>query len=333
MKNKSNSAVIKIIACPLLFLYKSVNLLKRYLYKKGFFKTYDPGVPVISIGNTVMGGGGKTPTVIWLTKILSSKKKRCVIITRGYGRRNENEEVIIPPLKKRRPDVRTVGDEPALISKILPEIPIICNADRIQASKTAMEHFKPDFIIMDDGYQHMKLRKNIDIVVIPPKHTFWKREFDSAYRQADILIRTGSYLPRQAAYNTNIISAERETGGPVNIRTGKSVDLNRLKGKKVSIVAGIAEPESFIEGIASKGIQCTKRFIFPDHHKYEQSEIDKIEETVLSSKAILTTLKDTVKIEQMNIDASKWFYIPLDLNIEKQDALLKSILDLKSKNS
>jgi tetraacyldisaccharide 4'-kinase len=245
MKNFSDRSLIKALAAPLIFLYQSVNFFRRFLYKFRIFKSNKTGVPVISIGNTVMGGGGKTPMTVWLAEQLRKKKRCCVIITRGYGRRDENEEIIIPPAKSRKPDPRLVGDEPAMIACMLPDIPIICCADKVNAAKSAERLFKPDFILMDDGFQHLRIKRDYDILVIPPRPSFWKREFDSAYKKADIIIQTGDYFPKKMPEDIPLIRAERRLGDPVNIHSGKSINLKNLKGIKTVAVAGIADPGTF----------------------------------------------------------------------------------------
>lgn len=327
MKNFHERLIVKSAAAPLVFLYKSVNLVKRALYKRGILRAYKVNTPVISIGNTVMGGGGKTPMTAWLAEELS-KKKKCVIISRGYGRENENEIVIIKPEKNRKPDPLSVGDEPAMLARQLPEIPIICCADRAGAVKTAERLFKPDFIIMDDGFQHMKLERDYDILVVPPRPSFWKREFDSAYRNANAVIQTGEYIPKRLPKGVPVIRAERRLGDPVNIYSGKQLKLKTLKGAEITAVAGIADPDSFFSALEINGIIITRRFRFPDHHKYSSSDTAEIEGHSSGAKYILTTAKDAVRIEKQSYNRAEWYYIPLHLNISEPKKLL-SILNLK----
>lgn len=320
MKNFSDKFIVKLAATPLVLLYKTVNLFKRFLYGRGLFKSYEAGVPVISIGNTAMGGGGKTPMTVWLAEQLRKKKKRCAIITRGYGRKDENEEIIIPPAKNRKPDPRLVGDEPAMIARQLPDVPIICCADRANAAMTAERLFRPDFILMDDGFQHQRLKRDYDVVVVPPRTSFWKREFDSAYKKADIIVRTGDYLPKRLPEEIPLFRAERCLGDPVNIHSGKTISLKGLKGIKTIAVAGIADPRTFFLLLETNGINLTKVFHFPDHHKFTKFDIMEIEKQASGLHYILTTSKDAVRIETIEFDYTKWHYIPLHLHLELRDA-------------
>jgi tetraacyldisaccharide 4'-kinase len=325
MKNFSDKVIVKLAATPLVFLYKTVSLFKRFLYGRGIFKSYKAGVPVISIGNTVMGGGGKTPMTVWLAEQLQKKKKRCVIITRGYGRKDENEEIVILPAKNRKPDPRLVGDEPAMIARMLPYVPIICNADKVNAVKTAERLFKPDFILMDDGFQHLRLKRDYDIVVIPPRTSLWKREFDSAYKKAHIIVRTGDYLPKKLPKEIPLFRAERRLGDPVNIKSGKSISPKDLKGIKAIAVAGIADPQTFFLSLKSKGIMLTKVFTFPDHHKFTRFDIQEIEKQASGLQYILTTSKDAVRIEMLEFNHTKWHYIPLHLELRDLEKIYSKL--------
>jgi tetraacyldisaccharide 4'-kinase len=329
MKRITNSIFIKTIALPLIFLYKTVNLLRRFLYSNGIFKSNKTGVPTISIGNTVMGGGGKTPMVIWLAGQLLKRGKTCTIITRGYGRKDENTEVIIPPAEKRNPDPGVTGDEPAMIANVLPHVPIICCADRTKAADTAEKYFKPDYILMDDGFQHLKIKRHLDIVLIPPKASFWKREFDSSYNNADILVQTGRFLPKRLPADIELHKVERSLGDPINIRTGKKISMKKLRNKKAIIIAGIAEPRPFIDSISGEGIIISKIYGFRDHHRYTYEDIQTIQNTLSKGTILLTTFKDAVKIEHLNIDAKRWFYIPLNFTFKDGEQILKQILSLK----
>lgn len=333
MKNSLNSNLIKAIAAPPLFLYKTINLIRRFFYSHGILKSYSSNVPVISIGNTVMGGGGKTPMVVWLAEQLSEHKKTCVIITRGYGRRDENEEVIIPPGTDRHPDPNITGDEPAMIARILPYVPIICCAERKKAAECALENFKPDFIIMDDGFQHLKMKRDLNIVLIPQKQTSWKREFDFIYKRADILVRTGDYIPKCISDDSSLIKADRCTGDPINIRTGKKMSYKEMKNKKAVIAAGIAAPKPFIDSLGMKGIRISDAFIFPDHYRYKNEDIRKIQNLYPGKTLILTTFKDAVKIEHLCVDAGRWYYIPHYLKLDDGREIIKQVLSLSKKKA
>jgi tetraacyldisaccharide 4'-kinase len=326
MKNFSDRLFVKAAAAPLIFLYKTVTFFRRFLYELGIFKSNKAGAPVISIGNTVMGGGGKTPMTVWLAEQLRKKKKRCVIITRGYGRKDENEEIIIPPAKNRKPDPQIAGDEPAMLARLLPDVPIICCANRVKAAKTAEMLFKPDFILMDDGFQHLRLRRDYDILVVPPRPSFWKREFDSAYKKADIIIQTGDYLPRRMPEGIPLIRAERRLGDPVNIHSGKSVSLKSLKGVKIIAVAGIADPGTFFLLLRSNRIIPAEVFPFPDHHKFTGPDILEIEKRVSDAQYILTTPKDAVRIETLEFNHVKWHYIPLRFELKDSRKIYSKLL-------
>src|SRR2546428_1442900 len=135
-------------------------------YRRGWLKTRRLNRPVVSVGNLTLGGTGKTPLVEFLTKCLLKRGRKPVILTRGYGRRDSGRIIALEPGPGRVADPREVGDEPALLARVLPEAPIIVGADRYQAGRLAEERFDVDVQVLDDGFQHLALARDLDVVVL-----------------------------------------------------------------------------------------------------------------------------------------------------------------------
>ncbi|TNF45327.1 tetraacyldisaccharide 4'-kinase, partial [bacterium] len=142
------------VLLPLSVVYRTISSSHRLLYRFGFLKSRKLPRPVVCIGNISVGGGGKTPLVIWLASRLVEKGVRVVILTRGYGReRNSGNNVkVIKDVNSH--DARNVGDEPLLISKWIPSVPVYVSADRYQAGMKALEDEEVDLFLLDDGFQH-----------------------------------------------------------------------------------------------------------------------------------------------------------------------------------
>ncbi len=326
--NPRDSKFLKALGAPLLMLYKTVVLLKVIFYRKGILKSVKVPVPVISVGNISMGGSGKTPFVIYLCSKLISRNIHPVVLTRGYGRRDENEEIVIPPGGKRIPDPAVTGDEAALLALKLPEVPVICSADRVSAAQTAIDKFKPDVLILDDGFQHLRLYRDIDIALIPPEKQYWNREFRFGINRADIIISPKNRQWKKS--NQPEFTITRKPGNAVSIKGNKRLNLKALKGKKCAAVAGIAAPEPFFHMLEEAGIIIILRKSLKDHAPYSQEQIHEYETAAERSGCdyILTTEKDSVKIRKLDFDSNKWYAVALDIDIDDSDTLLDRIVDI-----
>jgi tetraacyldisaccharide 4'-kinase len=127
---------------------------------------------VISVGNITLGGTGKTPAVIQIAKVLQGLGKRVAVISRGYGRKNEDEVLVVSDGRNVKTDPRLFGDEPVLIASSLPGAAVIVGADRYRAGQAALDQFRPDVLILDDGYQHVRLKRDLNIVLIDAADPF-----------------------------------------------------------------------------------------------------------------------------------------------------------------
>jgi tetraacyldisaccharide 4'-kinase len=330
MKTFRDNPIIKFLLYPVLFLYKVVTLFRWLFYSVGLFRSYSVQSPVVSVGNIEMGGGGKTPFIIWLCDRLLSEGIKPVIITRGYGRRDEEEEIVIDPVQKWKPDPYDVGDEAAMLTRVLPDVPIICRADRVEAARTAIRIFTPDVILLDDGFQHLRLRRDLDIVVVPPTGSYWRREFSLAYRRAGILVYSGGYRPKLFVKGKPFFEAHRSMDDPVSIIGGRKLKFVGLAGKKAAAVAAIAQPKVFMQMLRERGLDLSLPGSLPDHYVYTDTYVRLFEELADNNRCeyIFTTLKDAVKLEALQIDRDKWYFAPLTLEISNSDEIMERIKSL-----
>lgn len=255
-----------------------VNRANRALYRRGIRKAKRLPKPVVSIGNIAAGGAGKTPCVIAVAKHLVSRGFKVCVLTRGYGRKGAGGEV-------NAFDPERFGDEPVLIKKSVPESIVIAGKNRYENGL----HVNCDVYLLDDGFQHLKLHRDLDVVidVTDAKHY---REGRDALDAADIVI------PRRIQ--------------PEN--------LSALRGKRVFAFAGLANNEQFFAMLRSSGVELTGTHGFPDHHGYGRIETAMIQQLARGADLIVTTEKDAVKLADRDM-------IPVAIEFVIDDAVLERI--------
>ncbi|HEY2325175.1 MAG TPA: tetraacyldisaccharide 4'-kinase [Thermoanaerobaculia bacterium] len=259
-------------------LWHSVNRVRRALYRRGILKAKRLPKPVISIGNIAAGGAGKTPCVIAVGKHLVSRGLRVCVLTRGYGRSGAGGEVTAL-------DAGRFGDEPVLIKKSIPEASVIVGKNRYENGL----HVNCDVYLLDDGFQHLQLHRDLDVVIDVPDARY-HREGRDALRDAAIVI------PRRI----------------------RPENLAALRGKKVFAFAGLANNEQFFAMLRENGVELTGTRGFPDHHDYGHSEKTLIKQLARGADLIVTTEKDAVKLAGRDM-------IPVAIEFVIDDAVLERI--------
>lgn len=259
-------------------LYHAVNRARRALYRRGILKAKRLPKPVVSIGNIVAGGAGKTPCVIAVAKFLATRGLRVCVLTRGYGRSGSGGEV-------NAVDAERFGDEPVLIKQRVPEATVVAGKNRYENGL----HVNCDVYLLDDGFQHLQLHRDLDVVIDISDARF-HREGRDALRDADVVI------PRHIQ--------------PEN--------LAALRGKQVFAFAGLANNEQFFAMLREHGVALIGTRDFPDHHAYDRSEIASIKELARGADVIVTTEKDAVKLGDRDM-------IPVAIEFVIEPAVLERI--------
>lgn len=290
--------------------------LRGQAYRRGWLKSRRLKHPVISVGNLSVGGTGKTPLVILIAKTLLAAGRRPCILTRGYGRRGGMGLIALDPDSGLIFDPRAVGDEPALLAQALPNIPIIVARDRFRAGLIAERDFRADVHLLDDGFQHLALARDLDIVLLDVARPISElallpagrlREPFSALRRAHWVILTRTELgdagPLQArvrAENSRarVFHCSTKLTGLVEPRGGAPVSPENLLHKPVGAFCGIGNPAAFLADLRRWGLRPAAERVFPDHHEYTARELESV---VASSRnagaeALLTTEKDLMNL-------------------------------------
>jgi tetraacyldisaccharide 4'-kinase len=252
--------------------------------------------PVVSVGNLSVGGSGKTPVVAALARLLQQRGERPVILTRGYKRRDATEGVLIVSDRERVLEpVERSGDEPQLLARMLPGVPVLVGADRYLAGVLAQKHFGATVSILDDGFQHVQLERDIDLLLVSADDLSDRvvpvgrlRESLETARLADALLVTGT--------QDNVVMVASALKHPTAFRV--ETKYGAASGaQRVVAFAGIARPERFFNALRSLGYEVARELTFPDHHWYTARDILRIQAAARETGATLTitTGKDAVR--------------------------------------
>lgn len=291
--------------------YAAVMRLRALLYRVGILKSHKLPRPVVSVGNIVVGGTGKTPMTAWIAAYLMGQGKKVAVLTRGYGGRLEGEVAIVSDGCRRLLEPTDAGDEPCLLADLLPGLIVVMGSDRYRAGCLAMERFSPDIFILDDGFQHLRLRRDLDIVLLdgtrPRGNGFTfpaglLREPFSAIARAHLALftRSDGNDPADISLPAGIVRCHARhqlsgftAGGSDTLRP-----FNELHGKRGLAFAGIADPDGFFNSLEEAGVSLAATLAFPDHSSYGDEECAALARLKRSCRAdfLITTAKDGIKL-------------------------------------
>ena len=317
-------------------LVEGVNAIAHFAYRHRLRRSHRAEVPVISVGNIAFGGTGKTPLVAALARTLVAAGARPAILTRGYRRREK-----APVTVRGGEDVgwERVGDEPALLAGMLPEVPIVVDADRVRGAATAVRETRATHLILDDGFQHWRLHRDLDIVVAEAGDPLCsrrpRREHPDVLSRADAIVLTraadmtevraaiavlGAYAP-----DALILATEVETRAV--IQGGRRQPPRALENVSVVAMAGIASPAGFVDTLGDIGARVVDMKFFPDHHRYARSEVEAvIAEADAAGAIVATTGKDAVKLPPDLLARVAWVDVEAVPVMGSYEELLEPVL-------
>ncbi len=351
------TGIIKILLIPFSVIYSLIMSVRNFLYDKNILSACNAGAKVISIGNITAGGTGKTPFVIFIAKYILNKGKTVGIISRGYGRA-ETKMVTVYDGIKINEDIDQTGDEPALICYELSKefrgkFFIIASADRCEASEYMMNEFKPDIIILDDAFQHRKIRRDLDIVLIDEADYVKNkikclftipsgdlRESFSNIKRADLIVLNSKHSDKIFDHNgnkyfSNTVKIKYKSEYLIDhkntILKPNSAGNPEEELKKAILFSGIAKPESFYNAVKKLNISITDEIIFNDHHNYSEEDIEKLISLFKKDTVYITTEKDFMKIKNYRkfTDSFPVYFLNLEIEVTDNNSLLESkLLDI-----
>ncbi|MCW8935726.1 MAG: tetraacyldisaccharide 4'-kinase [Gammaproteobacteria bacterium] len=306
---------ISILLLPVSALYCLLSSVRRLLYTTGVLPSYKAPLPVIVIGNITVGGTGKTPVIIELVKILQSQGKKPGVISRGYAGKAQSW----PQIVNESSNADLVGDEPQLIFQST-QCPVVVGPDRRQDIELLNKQFDCDVILSDDGLQHYKMKRDIEVAVVDAVRMFGNglcipsgplRERPSRLKQVDMVLYNGG--------DENDIAFSLQPGRCQSVGRDNmtAVELDSFSGKTVHAVAGIGNPERFFNLLEKYGIKVIKH-VFADHADYNKQDLCFDDEY-----PVLMTEKDAIKCFKFDL-ANHWF-VPVQVKFTSsaQTALQK----------
>lgn len=314
MASGRNRGVPARALCLLLYvpslLYGLIQHLRVFLYRTGVLTTKRLPRPVISVGNIAVGGTGKTPVTATIAGLLLEKGLRVAVLSRGYGGTCEGQVKVVGDGRTMFLTAQECGDEPYLLASTIPGLMVVIGSDRYAAGMLAMERLQPDVFLLDDGFQHLRLQRDLNILLQDYARPLGNgcclpagllRELPQAAQRADLVIQTR--CPEGAVPKTGVpgrpnCCARHVLKDLVPLGGGMPLSFNDLRGKNILACAGIAEPEVFFEELRRLGLNLVETLSFPDHAAYADAAVDQIAAAFRSSAAelLLTTEKDGVKL-------------------------------------
>jgi tetraacyldisaccharide 4'-kinase len=311
--------MIRPILIPLSWVYGLVIFLRNLAYDRGVFRIQRLTVPVISIGNLSAGGTGKTPVTMALARLLKDTPyhHRAAVLSRGYKRSSQGYQLVSAG-KGPLCSWTEAGDEPYLLARNLPGVPVAVDANRFHGGVELIRRLKPDVILLDDGFQHRRLHRDLDLVLVDVESGIEEkllpagmlREPLSSLQRANLILLTHfqpdapvsqmawEYCSRR--YGENRLAACRvRPSGLLELRSGKTAPLSALKGMRALPFCGIAKPEGFLQILETAGVEFPFLIRLPDHHHYNPRDVERLAEAFAKTRAssLITTEKDAVKLE------------------------------------
>ena len=327
---ESRSLFMKPFLFTISIFYGGLVRLREALYKKGVLQSKRLPCPVVSIGNITVGGTGKTPMTLYVAELIRSFGFKVAIVSRGYKGKAEKTGGIVYDGRKICMEPDQAGDEPFMMAKRLRSVPVIVGKDRFKAGMLAVKEFNPDVVLLDDGFQHLRLYRDIDLVLLDFNSPFGNgnllprgilREPASSLTRADALILTRSdsvpgpikaklsdrivyFSQKSSVYKTfhapYIYKVVKAAGDIQDGALSKSQDWDSeiITGRNVFAFSGIARNEDFKHTVAGFGCDVSGFAGFPDHHAYSDEDINTILRAAEDAGAeiVCTTEKDFARI-------------------------------------
>jgi tetraacyldisaccharide 4'-kinase len=272
-------------------------------------------VPVISVGNLAVGGRGKTPLACALARILLGMNERPAILSRGYGRASrERGVVVVRDPEGIRADLARSGDEPLMLARQLPGASVLTCADRYQAGRLAEEHLGATVHILDDGFQHLQLDRDIDLVIVGREDVEnpvtlpagrLREPLDTLIAADAVLAADDDVVVKVSGTDLPVYKLDRTIAAPVGLNP-------QSKQQPLIAVAGIADPAAFFGDLRQRGWNVVETIAFADHHRYTSSDVGRLTDVArAASGVVVTTEKDYVRLLPFRPWRVPIHYVPL----------------------
>jgi tetraacyldisaccharide 4'-kinase len=316
-------------------------------YQRGFLPAFRAAAPVVSIGNVAVGGAGKTPAAIAVAERLRARGRRVAVLSRGYGARRGDARVVSHGAGRVMP-AADAGDEPALLAGRLAGVAVLCGPRRAELARLATSA-GADALVLDDGFQHRALARDLDVVVLDAANPFGNgrllprgpnREPPGALSRAGLVwlsrvdqARPGTLAPLRAlAREATGREPVESCHAPVEVLDGALVrahGLEALRGTRVLLLCGIARPEGFRRTVEGLGAAVARERAFPDHHDFTPAELDEALAAAAAAgcDAVVLTEKDAVRLQPERAADPRLRVVRVEARIVAGEDVLQAALD------
>ena len=325
------------------WVYALAVRVRLQLYRRGWLKRQQLSCAVISVGNLTVGGTGKTPFVAYLANVLLQLGYRPAIISRGYKGHMEKQGGLVSDGVTTLVDSAACGDEPYMLARALPGVPVAVGRNRLATGKELEKRFGEVVHILDDGFQHVRLRRNLNVLLIDGTDPFGNghllprgrlREPVSGLSRADLIIITRAHLSldgeaiemriRKHHPSVSIAYFYHDAIAIRDLASGERQSLRAFTSSRVVALAAIGNPKVFLQDVAHYQIEVVEQFLFRDHHRFSQQELDTALEKSrqAGARCVLTTEKDAVRLEGLSFNPGDISVFEIEVRPEDSDGYL-----------
>jgi tetraacyldisaccharide 4'-kinase len=320
---------------PISCVYGWVVQIRNLFYAIGWKTAQNLDQFVLSIGNLTVGGTGKTPTVIWVAQELQKRGLKIVVLSRGYNRKGNQPRVLTANFIA---DVDGLGDEPAMMARLF-GLTVAVASTRYQAAVAAVKNQSVDIFILDDGFQHRQLARDLDLLLLGSDSTGWVlpagpfREPRKTIRRADFLLVTGARDKWQRVISNTeprlVFRGAIEPVALIRLELGRWQEhpLSLLARRRIIAVAGIANPEPFYRMIRQWEGEIVDVIEFEDHHRYSAQDWQRISRAAQNADLIITTEKDILKLTRFPFGREQLLALRVAMVVESGERLIQTIVD------
>lgn len=340
--------VLRILLHLPVALFSWLLSLRPWLYQVGFLKQIHVSPRVVSIGNLTSGGTGKTPFTLRVAQLLKNEGFRVAIVCRGYKRTSRESCLLVSDGKSLLADALASGDEAQWLARRLPDVPIVVGRSKSESARWIEKTLRVDWIIVDDGFQHLRLARDKNLLLLDADQPFDNgqvvplgrlREPPAAIRRCDLIawIEKSASLPdaKPARGFDSFIppvpqfKARREFTGIHTLEASSLEKTDAIKTKRLVAFCGLARHEQFFSGLAGEGWQITTTQAFPDHHRYRPEDIQQllIQREKAGADGFITTAKDAINLSPRAFGEIPCYIFEVAIVIDDEPRLLKALFD------
>jgi tetraacyldisaccharide 4'-kinase len=322
--------IFSILLLPFSLIYAFVMIVRRQFYEMRIFRSKRLDHPVISVGNLTTGGTGKTPFEIYLVELMKDMDLKPLILSRGYGSDSSDTNVV---RGKDKGAVDKIPDEANMIADIYPDIPIAFGKNRYKAYQMAAKQYDFDLVILDDGFQHLKIKRNFDILILDATRPFGSgrllpsgnlREPRSMLRYADLAV-LNLKSDSKAGEKWRGLSGRYAISEIISVSSNEKMELSDFAGKNCGIITAIGDAGSFQSLLKEQALEISQLYRFRDHHDYTEEDLKAVRELCNSNgiDCLFTTEKDAVKLKRICFENPPVYVIKIAFRLENGEDELK----------